>query len=50
MPATLADVNVDKTPQKSAETATRKTSAPRLGASCDSTPIWMPSELMFPKP
>jgi hypothetical protein len=50
MPAMLAEVKVDKTPQKKAEIETLTTSPERLGEICESTPIWIPSEPMLPKP
>jgi hypothetical protein len=50
MPAMLAEVKVDKTPQRKAEIETLTTSPERLGEICESTPIWIPSEPMLPKP
>lgn len=50
LPATLAEVNVERTPEKSADTATREISPARPGAIWDSTPICVPREPMFPKP
>jgi hypothetical protein len=50
MPAMLADVRVHKTPHTKAEMETFTTSPERLGEICESTPIWIPSEPMLPKP
>jgi hypothetical protein len=46
----LAEVRVDRTPQKKAEIETLTTSPERLGEICDRTPIWIPREPMLPKP
>lgn len=50
MPATLADVRVAKTPEKSAESATRETSPERPGAIWPRTPIAVPRDPTLPKP
>lgn len=50
MPAMLADVRVDKTPQKKAEKETLTTSPERLGAIWERIPIWTPREPMLPNP
>jgi len=50
MPAIDALVNVEMTPEINADNATLATRPLRLGASWESTPIWMPTEEMLPKP
>src|SRR5947207_6130456 len=44
IPATAADVKVDIAPLIRAEPASPEMSADRPGASCERTPIWVPSE------
>lgn len=50
MPAIAALVSVEMTPEINAESATFATRPARSGASWESTPIWMPTEEMLPKP
>jgi hypothetical protein len=50
MPAMEALVRVDMTPDNSAEIATFAIRPLRPGASCDKTPIWIPTDEMLPKP
>lgn len=50
MPAIAALVSVLTTPLMSELSATLATRPPLPGASCDSTPIWMPTDEMLPKP
>jgi hypothetical protein len=50
MPAILALVNVDKTPENKAESATRETSPAREGAIWDNTPICVPRDPKLPNP
>ena len=49
-PAIVALVKVLIAPVIMALTATRETSPDRLGASCASTPIWLPREPMLANP
>ena len=49
-PATAALVSVARTPETNALKASLLTSPLREGAICERMPIWMPSELMLPKP
>jgi hypothetical protein len=50
MPAMLADVKVDRMPQKKDEKESLTTSPERFGESWEKMPIWMPSEPRLPKP
>jgi hypothetical protein len=50
IPAILALVSVAITPLNSADMATFATLPLRPGANCDSTPIWMPTLEILPKP
>ena len=49
-PATDAEVRVEIAPEMRAEMASLETSPPRPGATCESTPIWVPTEPKLAKP
>lgn len=50
IPAILADIKVAVMPVIKAEKASLAKSGVRLGANCMKTPIWFPTDPMFPKP
>jgi len=50
MPAILAEVKVAMTPEIKAEMATLATRPDLPGARVESTPIWIPTEEILPKP
>jgi hypothetical protein len=50
IPAMLAEVKVAITPEIKAEKATLATRPALPGASVESTPIWIPTEEILPKP
>ncbi len=50
MPAMLAEVSVLMIPEIKALSATLAMRPPCPGASCERTPIWMPTEPMLPQP
>jgi hypothetical protein len=50
IPAMLALVRVEMTPETKADKATLAIRPLCPGANCESTPIWIPTELMLPKP
>ena len=50
IPAMLAEVKVANTPEIRAEMATFAIRPARFGARAESTPIWIPTEEIFPKP